>query len=65
VQPDLAETGLGEYRLKVAMVEIVRVQDQTIRRREDQVIGDLLGAIEERMEKPFVSQLEKRLPQIA
>ena len=46
-QANLAQPGLGEHRLKIAMVEVVRVQDPALGRREDQIVGNVFLPLEE------------------
>jgi hypothetical protein len=46
MEPDLPKFGLGEHRLKVAMVEVVWIQNRPVRRAEHQFVGDVIPPLQ-------------------
>ena len=51
MEPDLAEPGFGEHWLKVAVVEVVRIQNRPVRRWEHELVGDVVLTLQEGFQK--------------
>jgi hypothetical protein len=51
MEPDLPEPGLGENWLKVAVVEVVRIQNRPVRRWEHELVGDVVLTLQESFQK--------------
>jgi hypothetical protein len=49
--------------LKVAVVQVVRVQNRTVRRREHQFIGDVILPLQERCQQALVTKFNEHSPQ--
>ena len=65
MEPDLPEPGLGENWLKVAVVEVVRIQNRPVRRWEHELVGDVVLTLQESFQKAPVPEFDQYPPQLS
>ncbi|HZR31078.1 MAG TPA: hypothetical protein VFA76_04385 [Terriglobales bacterium] len=65
VKPDLPKPSLRENWPKIAMVEVVGIEDRALRRCEDQIVRNVMLTLQERLQKVLISPFNQRPPQVA